>query len=117
MHATTVSMHQSDLKSMILDAVVTDQHYLQVKESLQQGYLQNKVKEYEIKEDGLLMHKNKIYDPSSGELRNLVLKEMHNVPYAGNPGYQKTITTTISQFFWPGMRKDVVDYITRCMEC
>jgi hypothetical protein len=28
MHATNVSMHQSDLKSIILDVVVTDQHYL-----------------------------------------------------------------------------------------
>jgi hypothetical protein len=25
------------------------------------------------------MHKNRIYVPSSGELRNLVLKEMHDV--------------------------------------
>jgi hypothetical protein len=33
--------------------------------------------------------KNRIYVPSSGELRNLVLKEMHNVPYVGHPGYQK----------------------------
>jgi hypothetical protein len=30
MHATTVSMHQSDLKIKILDVFVTDQHYLQV---------------------------------------------------------------------------------------
>jgi hypothetical protein len=43
------------------------------------------MKEYEMKEDGLLMHKNRIYVPSSGELRNLVLKEMHNVPYVGHP--------------------------------
>jgi hypothetical protein len=117
MHATTISMHQSDLKRRILDVVVTDQHYLQVKESLQQGDVQQKVKEYEIKEDGLLMHKNRIYVPSSRELRNLVLKEMHNVPYVGHPGYQKTITVVRSQFFWSGMKKDVVDYIARCMEC
>jgi hypothetical protein len=32
MHATTISMHQSYLKRRILDVVVTDQHYLQVKE-------------------------------------------------------------------------------------
>jgi hypothetical protein len=35
MHATTISMHQSDLKSRILDDVVIDQHYLEVKEILQ----------------------------------------------------------------------------------
>ena len=63
------------------------------------------------------MHKNRIYVPSSGELRNLVMKEMHDVPYVEHPGYQKTITTVRSQFFWSGMKKDVADYIARCMEC
>ena len=59
------------------------------------------------------MHKNRIYVPSSEELRNLVLKEMHDVPYVGHTSYQKTITEVRSQFFWPGMKKDVVDYISR----
>jgi hypothetical protein len=63
------------------------------------------------------MHKNRIYVPSSGELRNLVLKEMHDVSYAIHLGYQKTITTVRSYFFWLGMKNDVVDYIARCMEC
>jgi hypothetical protein len=63
------------------------------------------------------MHKNRIYVPSSREKRNLVLEEMHGVPYDGHLNYQKTITTVRSQFFWPGMKKDVIDYITRCMEC
>ena len=74
MHATTISMNQSYLKSRILDVVVTDQHYLRVKESLKQENVQQKIKEYDMEEDGLLIHKNRIYVPSSGELRNLVLK-------------------------------------------
>jgi hypothetical protein len=72
MHATTVGMHQLGLKRRILNGLVIDQHYLQVKENLQQGNVQQKIKEYEIKENGLLMHKNRIYVPSSGEMRNLV---------------------------------------------
>jgi hypothetical protein len=63
------------------------------------------------------MHKNRIYVPSSRELRNLVLKEMHDVPYVGHTGYQKTITAVRSQFFWLGMKKDVDHYIAQCMEC
>jgi hypothetical protein len=70
-----------------------------------------------MKEDGLLMHKNIIFVPSSGALRNSVLKEMHNVPYAEHPSYQKKIEAVRSQLFWLGMKKDVVDYIARCMEC
>jgi hypothetical protein len=33
------------------------------------------------------MHKNRVYVPNSQELRKLVLKEMHNVPYIGHLGY------------------------------
>jgi hypothetical protein len=75
------------------------------------------MKEYEIKEDGLLMHKNRIYVPSSRELRNLVLKKMHDVPYVGHLDYQKRDTIIRRQFFWSGMKKDDIDYITQCMEC
>jgi hypothetical protein len=34
MHATTINIHHSNLKSIILDVVVIYQHYLQVKEIL-----------------------------------------------------------------------------------
>jgi hypothetical protein len=57
MHATTISMHQSDLKIIILNVAATNQHYLQVKEILQQENVQHKFKGYDIKEDGLLMKK------------------------------------------------------------
>jgi hypothetical protein len=40
MNATAVSMHKLDLKSRILDGLVTGHHYLQVKENLQQGDVQ-----------------------------------------------------------------------------
>jgi hypothetical protein len=33
------------------------------------------------------------------------------------PITRKKIVAIRSQFFWSGMKKDVVDYITRCMEC
>ena len=58
------------------------------------------------------MHKNIIYVPSFGELRNLVLKEMKYVPYVGHPSYQKMIIAIRSQLFWLGMKNDVVYYIT-----
>jgi hypothetical protein len=42
---------------------------------------------------------------------------MHNVPYARHPGYQKTITAVRDQYYWPGMKKNVANFIARCMEC
>jgi hypothetical protein len=33
------------------------------------------------------MYKGKVYVSNSSELKNEILKEMHNVPYAGHLGY------------------------------
>jgi hypothetical protein len=74
MHATTISMCKSDLKNRILEALISDEHYLQVKEGLQQENVQHKYEEYKLEEDGILMHKNRVYVPNSYELRKLVLK-------------------------------------------
>jgi hypothetical protein len=63
------------------------------------------------------MYMGRIYVPNSQELKNMILKEMHNVPYVGHPGYQKTIATIKSQYDWSGMKKEVVDFIARCLEC
>jgi hypothetical protein len=47
----------------------------------------------------------------------VILHEMHNVPYAGHPGYQKIVAVFKSHYFWPGMKKDIAEYIARCIEC
>jgi hypothetical protein len=51
------------------------------------------------------------------ESRNMVLKGMHTVPYVGHISYQQTIEKVRIQLFWIEMDKDVVDYISRSMEC
>jgi hypothetical protein len=51
---------------------------------------------------------------NSGEMKNIVLREMYNVPYVGHPGYKKTIADIRSQNVWPGMKKEVANYIVMC---
>jgi hypothetical protein len=46
----------------------------------------------------------------------MIFHEMHNVPYVGYPGYQKTVAAIKSHYFWLGMKKEIVEYIARCME-
>jgi hypothetical protein len=47
----------------------------------------------------------------------MIFHEMHNVPYVGHPGYKKIIAVVKSQYFWSGMKREIVEYITKCMEC
>jgi hypothetical protein len=84
---------------------------------LQQGNLQQKIEDYKLDNNGILLYRGIIYVPNSNELKNIILREMHNVPYDGHLGYQKTITFVKSQYYWPGMKKEVVDFIARYLEC
>ena len=79
--------------------------------------MQPKIEEYKLDNDEILMYMGRIYVLNSQELKNLILRELHSVPYVGHPGYQKTIVVVKSQYYWPGMKKEVDDFIPKCLEC
>ena len=72
---------------------------------LQQGKMPQKVENYKLETDGTLLYKNIIYVPNVQYLKLMILHEMHNVPYAGHPEYQKPVAIVKSHYFWPGMKK------------
>jgi hypothetical protein len=117
LHATTINMYQSDLKDGTTEAAKSDFQYKKLVAKLQQGILLQKIEEYKLDIDEILMYRGIIYVPNYQELKNLILREMNNVPYARHPGYRKTIAAIKSQYYWPGMKKDVADFIARCLEC
>ena len=49
--------------------------------------MKQKTEDYELGIDGIILYKDRFYVPDSPELRSEILKEMHNVPYAGHLGY------------------------------
>jgi hypothetical protein len=63
------------------------------------------------------MYKRKKIVPNVQCLKQMILNEMHNVPYAGHPGYQKIVAAVKSHYFWLGMKREIIEYIARCMEC
>jgi hypothetical protein len=112
LHATTISMYHSYLLDKILESVKSDLQYIEIITKLQQCILQKKIEDYKMGNDEILMYRGKIYVPNSQEFKNMILREMHNVP-----GYQKTITTIKIQHYWLGMKKEVVECIAKCLEC
>jgi hypothetical protein len=53
---------------------------------------------YKLETDGILLYKNKVFVPNVQCLKQMILQEMHNVPYAGHPGYRKTVATVKSHY-------------------
>ena len=116
MHVESISIYQSDLRQEIINRNAEDEMYAQIKDKLQQQSLEKKYEGYKLEEDGLLTYKKRVYIPSVADLRRVVMDEIHQAPYSGHPGYQRTIATTRKQYFWPGM-KDIAEYISKCMKC
>ena len=52
-----------------------------------------------------------------GDLRTLVLSEAHHAPYSAHPGVKKMHADLKQLYFWAGMRRDVADFVARCLEC
>ncbi|XP_023182633.1 uncharacterized protein LOC111606305 [Xiphophorus maculatus] len=50
-------------------------------------------------------------------VRETVLKLGHSIPWAGHLGKHKTLARIKRCFFWPGLRKDVVQFCRSCPEC
>jgi len=46
-----------------------------------------------------------------------MLVEFYRSPYAAHPSYQKLSTAVRKAYYWPGMRKDISEYLAKCLEC
>lgn len=94
-----------------------DRHYKQVKECLQQEREGKLVMNYSLIEDGFFKCKGRWYMPCMGDLKKLIFDEFHKIPYSDHRGYKKMITNMKKIYYWPCMKKDVGEYISRRMEC
>ncbi|KAK9020307.1 hypothetical protein V6N11_054796 [Hibiscus sabdariffa] len=46
-----------------------------------------------------------------------VIKEAHSSPYAMHPGGDKMYQNLKERYRWAGMKKDISDYVARCLTC
>ena len=97
MHVT-INTSTSYLKVIIKHANNTDELFQQVKEGLQQQGTSHNFEHYKL-EDGILKYKNMVYIHNSKNIKKLVLKEIHDVPYASHYGYKKTIAIDKKDYY------------------
>ena len=56
LHDTTINMYQTDLKDIILEAAKSYLQYKELVTKLQQSKMQQKVEDYELGIDGILLY-------------------------------------------------------------
>ena len=50
-------------------------------------------------------------------LKELILQEAHNSPYAMHPGSTKMYRTLRPHYWWSGMKRDIAEFVARCLVC
>jgi len=55
--------------------------------------------------------------PLDEELRQQILQALHDAPTAGHPGQDETFSQVSRNYWWPGMRAWVTNYVAGCATC
>eukprot|EP00253_Pinus_taeda_P011178 PITA_11178 len=117
LYEVSISEWKSPILEMVKEASRQDINYQQLKLQLQQSAGLTDQSDYKLNKDGMIHFKQRLYVPSQDKIKNLIMDEFHVSHYAGHPGYQKMITAIRKEYFWPGMKKDIAEYLARCLEC
>lgn len=72
---------------------------------------------YSVNPKGLLLYRGSVYVPELGDLRNLVMLEAHKEPYSAHLGVKKMHADLKKHYYWPRMKRDIAEFVTRCLEC
>jgi hypothetical protein len=68
-------------------------------------------------DQALWYYHDRLAIPDVASLRLRILKECHDVPYAGHLGVDKTFAATVRRFWWPRQYRQVKRYVTSCPSC
>ena len=81
---------------------------------------------YRIKQGTLKVHEQRQAEtnnywrtvvPNVQDIKLQLLREIHAVPYAGHPGYTRTLEVTKQFFFWVNMTTEVRQFVLDCPVC
>ncbi|GJZ28775.1 putative reverse transcriptase domain-containing protein [Tanacetum coccineum] len=105
--------------NMILQSSIKDRILAAQKEAVDEfAVLQKGLNEMiEQRSDGTLYYLDRIWVPLKGEVRNLIMDEAYKSKYSVHPGADKMYYDLRDRYWWPGMKKDIVEYVSKCLTC
>ncbi|GKC46736.1 putative reverse transcriptase domain-containing protein [Tanacetum coccineum] len=56
-------------------------------------------------------------EPLKGDVRTLIMDEAQKSKYYVHPGADKMYYDLKDRYWWPGMKKDIVVYVSKCLTC
>ncbi|GKA20940.1 putative reverse transcriptase domain-containing protein [Tanacetum coccineum] len=73
------------------------------------------IKKLEPRADGTLCLKNRSWIPCFGDLRALIMHELHKSKYSIHPGSDKIYQDLKKLYWWPNMKAEIATYVSKCL--
>ncbi|KAL0295517.1 UNVERIFIED_CONTAM: hypothetical protein Sangu_2508800, partial [Sesamum angustifolium] len=102
-----------DFVDHIKEAQTRDLFLLRMRERLKQDKKSN----YSVRADGVIVNRERVGVPVVDGLRKMILQEAHNASYAMHPGTTKMYRNLKPYYWWQTMKKDVPEFVAKCMTC
>ncbi|KAK2414896.1 hypothetical protein QL285_037431 [Trifolium repens] len=74
-------------------------------------------RDFKVGSDNILRCQGRVCVPDAVNLRNIILEEAHKSKLSIHPGATKMYQDLRHDFWWPGMKKDVAEYVASCLTC
>ncbi|MBW3919187.1 hypothetical protein HHB59_11165, partial [Neisseria meningitidis] len=74
-------------------------------------------KKVTLGDDGVLRLQGRVCVPNVDGIRDLILAEAHSSRYSIHPGAAKMYQDLRQHYWWRRMKKDIVAYVARCLNC
>ncbi|XP_017621985.1 uncharacterized protein LOC108466135 [Gossypium arboreum] len=73
--------------------------------------------DFGLNSEGVLCFRGRVYMPRDHDLRQSILREAHNSLYAMHLGENKLYRDLRELYWWPGLKREVTEYMSKCLTC
>ena len=73
--------------------------------------------DFSVKEARRLYFQNTLCVPDDKELKKMLLFEAYNTVFTMHPGGNKMYQDLKQHYWWKGMKRDVTEYVSKCLMC
>ena len=72
---------------------------------------------FSFSQDGVLTMKGRLCVPDVEDVKKLIMEEVHCSAYVMHPSSTKMYRTIKVNYWWSGMKKEIANFISRCLVC
>nr|GEY04771.1 putative reverse transcriptase domain-containing protein [Tanacetum cinerariifolium] len=80
-------------------------------------WLRGLERHFEKQDDGGVYFFDRVWIPSVGGIRKLIMDEAHPSRYSVHPGADKMYYDLRDLYWWHGMKRDIAEYVSKCLTC